>query len=91
MRDVMRWVGEYKRLREWGALGRTDCFIGQSRYTVNADVNAVFNQHFLYLSHLLHGGGKARSMVRVGISLKGLPTRRRNLSGVPKATATHVY
>ncbi len=30
MRDVMRWVGEYKRLREWGALGRTDCFIGQS-------------------------------------------------------------
>ncbi len=27
----MRWVGEYKRLREWGALGRTNYFIGQSR------------------------------------------------------------
>jgi putative transposase len=51
-------------------------------YEVNADINAVFNQHFVYLSHLLHGGGKARSVVRVGISLK---------SGVPKATATNVY
>ncbi len=60
-------------------------------YTVNADVNAVFNQHFLYLSHLLHGGGEARSVVRVGISLKGLPIGGRNLSGVPKATATNVY
>ena len=60
-------------------------------YTVNADVNAVFNQHFLYLSHLLHGGGEARSVVRVGISLKGLRRRGRNLSGVPKATATNVY
>lgn len=60
-------------------------------YEVNADINAVFNQHFLYLSHLLHGGGKARSVVRMGISLKGLRKRRLNFSGVPKATATNVY
>jgi len=33
------------------------------------------------LSHLLNGGGKARSVVRAGISL----------SGVPKATATYEY
>ncbi len=60
-------------------------------YEVNADVNAVFNQHFVYLSHLLHGGGGARSVVRVGISLKSLRRRGRNLSGVPKATATNVH
>ena len=71
-------------------------------YTVNADVNAVFNQHFLYLSHLLYGGGKTRSVVRAGISLKGpallqegsggVSLRKgRNLSGVPKATATYVH
>ena len=59
-------------------------------YTVNGDVNAVFNQHFLYLSHLLKGGGEARPVVRVGVSLKG-PTKGRNLSGAPKATATFVY
>lgn len=39
-------------------------------YTVNADVNAVFNQHFLYLSYLLHGGRKRDSVVSPGISLK---------------------
>lgn len=61
------------------------------RYEVNADVNAIFNQHFLYLSHLLKGGGKARSVVRVGTSLKSPPKRGHNLSGVPKATATHFY
>ncbi len=60
-------------------------------YEVNADVNAVFNQHFVYLSHFLHGGGEARSVVRVGTSLKGLRRKGRNLSGVPKATATNVY
>ena len=59
-------------------------------YEVNADVNAVFNQHFVYLSHLLHGGGEARPVVRVGVSLKG-PLKGRNLSGAPKATATYVY
>jgi len=39
-------------------------------YTVNADVNAVFNQHFLYLSYLLHGDRKRDSVVSLGISLK---------------------
>ena len=43
-------------------------------YTVNADVNAVFNHHFLYLSHLLYGGGETRPVVRAGISLKGPST-----------------
>ncbi len=60
-------------------------------YEVNADVNAVFNQHFVYLSHLLHGGGEARSVVRVGVSLKGLRKRRHNLSGASKAMATFAY
>ncbi|HID79268.1 MAG TPA: transposase, partial [Aquificales bacterium] len=44
-----------------------------------------------YLSHLLNGGGKARSVVRVGTSLKSPSTEGRNLSGVPKATATFCY
>lgn len=39
-------------------------------YTVNADVNAVFNQHFLYLSYLLHGGRKRDSVVSPETSLK---------------------
>ncbi|GEM_PF-2275033 len=43
-------------------------------YTVNADVNAVFNQHFLYLSHLLTGrrdeGGRRDSVVSPETSLK---------------------
>ena len=43
------------------------------------------------LSHLLNGGGEAPSVVRVGTSLKGLPIGGRNLSGVPKATATFYY
>ncbi len=41
-------------------------------YTVNADVNAVFNQHFLYLSHLLNAGGKRESVVSPETSLKSL-------------------
>ena len=60
-------------------------------YIVNGDVNAVFNQHFLYLSHLLNGGGEARSVVRVGTSLKSPSSGGHNLSGVPKATATFYY
>jgi putative transposase len=60
-------------------------------YEVNADVNAVFNQHFVYLSHLLHGGGEARPVVRVGVSLKGLRKKRHNLSGASKAMATFAY
>ncbi|AAC07953.1 zinc ribbon domain-containing protein [Aquifex aeolicus] len=60
-------------------------------YVVNADVNAVFNQHFLYLSHLLNGGGKARPVVRVGTSLKSPSREGHNLSGVPKATTTFFY
>ena len=47
-------------------------------YTVNADVNAVFNQHFLYLSHLLKAGGKRESVVSPGISLKS--SRKRTQS-----------
>ncbi len=39
-------------------------------YTVNADVNAVFNQHFLYLSYLLQGGRKRDSVVSPETSLK---------------------
>ena len=39
-------------------------------YTVNADVNGVFNQHFLYLSYLLKGGRKRVCVVTPGISLK---------------------
>ena len=59
-------------------------------YIVNGDVNAVFNQHFLYLSHLLNGGGESRPVVRVGTSLKSPSHEGHNLSGVPKATATKV-
>jgi len=40
-------------------------------YTVNADVNAVFNQHFLYLSYLLQGGRRRDSVVSPETSLKG--------------------
>ncbi len=42
-------------------------------------------------SHFLHGGGEARSVVRVGVSLKGLRKRRHNLSGASKAMATFAY
>lgn len=51
-------------------------------YIVNADVNAVFNQHFAYLSYLLHGGRKARPVVRAGISSKG--------RSLQKSTVVHV-
>ena len=51
-------------------------------YTVNADVNAVFNQHFLYLSHLLTGrrdeGGRRDSVVSPETSLKS--SRKRTQS-----------
>jgi len=60
-------------------------------YVVNGDVNAVFNQHFLYLSHFLKGGGQSRPVVRVGTSLKSSSREGHNLSGVPKATATFYY
>lgn len=39
-------------------------------YVVNADVNAVFNQYFIYQSYLLKAGRKTRPMVRVEASLK---------------------
>ncbi len=39
-------------------------------YVVNADVNAVFNQYFIYQSYLLKAGREARPVVRVGVSLK---------------------
>lgn len=39
-------------------------------YVVNADVNAVFNQYFIYQSYLLKAGREARPVVRVGASLK---------------------
>ena len=48
-------------------------------YIVNGDVNAVFNQHFLYLSHFLKGGGKTCSVVRVAVPFR---------SGVPKANGS---
>ncbi len=43
----MRWVGEYKRLREWGALGRTDCFIGQSKRKEQTDVSTLKGSRIL--------------------------------------------
>ena len=44
-------------------------------YMVNADVNAVFNEHFLYLSHLLKAGGKRGCVVSPGVFLKS-PQKR---------------
>jgi putative transposase len=44
-------------------------------YTVNADVKAVFNGHFLYLSHLLNAGGKRGSVVSPEVYLKS-PQKR---------------
>jgi IS605 OrfB family transposase len=44
-------------------------------YTVNADVNAVFNQHFLYLSYLLNEGRKRESVVSPDVSLKSPDVR----------------
>jgi len=44
-------------------------------YMVNADVKAVFNGHFLYLSHLLNAGGKRGFVVSPGVFLKS-PQKR---------------
>ena len=44
-------------------------------YMVNGDVKAVFNGHFLYLSHLLKAGGKRGSVVSPGVFLKS-PQKR---------------
>ena len=44
-------------------------------YMVNGDVKAVFNGHFLYLSHLLNAGGKRESVVSPGVYLKS-PQKR---------------
>jgi len=55
-------------------------------YTVNADVNAVFNQHFLYLSHLLNGVGKRDSVVSPEISLKS-PRKRTQSKGSLKSNS----
>jgi len=57
-------------------------------YTVNADVNAVFNIASRGYSRLLNAGREeARCVVRVGTSLKSSSNEEHNLSGVPKATA----
>jgi len=55
-------------------------------YTVNADVNAVFNQHFLYLSHLLNGVGKRDSVASPEISLKS-PRKRTQSRGSLKSNS----
>jgi putative transposase len=47
-------------------------------YTVNADVNAIFNQYFLYLSHVLNAGGKRESVVSPETSLKGKGSLKSN-------------
>jgi len=44
-------------------------------YMVNADMKAVFNEHFLYLSHLLKAGGKRGCVVSPGVYLKS-PQKR---------------
>ena len=57
-------------------------------YTVNADVNAMFNIAFLALSHLLHAGGEKVPVVTSQASLKSHKSRKwQNLSGACKATA----
>ena len=57
-------------------------------YTVNADVNAVFNIAIRGYSRLLNvGREETRCVVRAGISLKSPSLEGHNLSGVPKATA----
>ncbi len=42
LQNVMRWVGEYKRLMEWRALGRTEYFIGQSKGRSNECIYGAF-------------------------------------------------
>ena len=54
-------------------------------YTVNADVNAIFNIAFLALSHLLHAGGKEAQVVAFQASLKS--PLEHNLSGACRAMA----
>jgi len=54
-------------------------------YTINADVNAIFNIAFLALSHLLHAGGKEVQVVTFQVSLKS--HRWHNLSGACRAMA----
>lgn len=76
--------GEGERFSPSGSTALFRCpFCG---YTVNADVNAVFNQHFLYLSHLLHGVGKRDSVVSPGISLKS-PHKRTQSKGSLKSNS----
>jgi len=57
-----------KRFSPSGSTALFRCL--RCKYTVNADVNSVFNQHFLYLSYLLNGGRKRDFVVFPEISLK---------------------
>jgi len=56
-------------------------------YIVNADVNAVFNQFFIYLSYLLKAGREDGSVVPLGISLKSSSKRRKQSKGSSRKSA----
>ena len=58
-------------------------------YTVNADVNAVFNIAFLTVSRLLHASGERVPVVTPGVSLKS-SCPEHNLSGASKAAVACV-
>ncbi|MCW4574349.1 transposase, partial [Venenivibrio stagnispumantis] len=50
-------------------------------YIINADINAVFNQFFIYLSYLLNAGREDGSVVPLGVSLKSSSKRRTKSKG----------
>jgi len=84
-----------KRCSKCGAVGErfspngSTALFGCKRcdYAVNADVNAVFNQFFVYLSYLLKAGKKDGPVVPLGISLKGSFKERTQSKGSSRKSA----
>ncbi len=88
-----------KRCNKCGAIGERFSPNGSTAlfgckhcgYTVNADVNAVFNQFFVYLSYLLKAGKKNGSVVPLEVSLKSsFKERTQSKGSFRKSAAVYV-